>query len=372
MIQARVWSSSWTALPGELTEVTLPVVGIGPRSIGLPGVTVSDVGAERLFTSNELRFDPRDGGGPFCSPEHRREARAFGVVNVAFHLQRGLDRIATLLGRPLPPLLARIGVHAAQSPRWGGGHYRLPALVYTKLPESEQPVSTGEIHLGPGGAFVPLHGRRYFHAPAHNAAIVCHELGHHLTRHTADFRLNSGRPAGAQANRKVALDEGMCDYLAAILLETPDIFGWHRHHVPTTSLQRRRLDAPSTMAAYSGGRTDDPHSDGAIWASALWAARGELEHRGVATEELDRLVLRGLVRIGRSPVDVARAEALQRRMEFGRALRALLDGDQSPGGRVGGVVEAVFASRGIEVGYDNDELRERARARALQPAGGGR
>jgi hypothetical protein len=59
-------------------------------------------------------------------------------------------------------------------------------------------------------------------------------------------------------------------------------------------------------------------------------------------------------------------------MEFGGALHALLDEDQSPAGRVGGVVEAVFASRGIEVGFDNDELRDRARARVLRPVSGGR
>jgi hypothetical protein len=372
MIEARVWSSSRTAPPGRLTEVALPVVAVGPRSIRLPGVTVCDVGPERLFTSDELRFDPRDGGGPLCSSEHRREARGFGVVNVAFHLRRGLDRISALLGHALPPLVARIGVHASQAPRWGGGHYRLPALTYQKLPEEDPPLPTGEIHLGLGGGFIPLGGSAYFHAPSHNAGIVCHELGHHLTRHTADLRLNSGRPPGSQANRKVALDEGTCDYLAAVLLETPDIFGWHRHRVPATSLQRRRLDGPWTMAAYGGRRTDDPHSDGAIWASALWAARSRLEQCGVAGEEFDRLVLRTLARIGRSPADGPRAEALQRRMEFGGALAALLDEDPSPAGRVGGVVEAVFASRGIEVGYDNDELQQRARARMPQPIGGGR
>lgn len=372
MINARVWSSSLTAPPGRLTDVSLPVVAMGPRCISLSGVTVSDVGAERVFTSDDLRLAPRDGGGPLCSPEHRREARAFGVVNVAFHLSRGLDCISALLGHALPPLVARIGVHTSQAPRWGGGHYRLPALTYTKLPEEEPPLPTGEIHLGLGTGFIPFEGRPYFHAPSHNAGIICHELGHHLMRHTADLRLNSGRPPDAQANRKIALDEGTCDYLAAILLETPDIFGWHRHHVAATSLQRRRLDGPWTMAAYAGSRTDDPHSDGAIWASALWAARSKLEQCGVAGEEFDRLLLRALARIGRSPAGASRAEALQRRMEFGGALHALLDEDQSPAGRVGGVVEAVFASRGIEVGFDNDELRDRARARVLRPVSGGR
>ena len=369
MIRAHVRRLYRTLPPGELVEVTLPGARIGTRGVSLPGVSVADVGPERLFTTDDLRFDPRDGGGPLCAPEYRREARAFGVVNVAFHAQRGLDRIAALLGCTLPPVMVRIGAHDTPSPRWGGGHYRLPALTYTSLPEADPPAATGEIHLGRGGRFVPLDGRRYFHAPAHNAAIICHELGHHLTRHTADFRVNTSRPEAAQFNRKIALDEGTSDYLAGILLETPDIFGWHRHEVPATSLRRRRLDGAWTMAAFGGTRADDPHSDGTIWASALWATRVELQEHGVAAEEFDRLVLRALVRLGRATGDPPRNQELARRRQFGHALQALLDEDRSPGGHIGAVVERVLAGRGIMTGYDNDQLRERARARLPLLAG---
>jgi hypothetical protein len=369
MIRARVRRPFGTPLPGELVEVFLPDVRIGGSGIALPGVRVVDAGPERLFTTDDLRFDPRDGGGPFCAPEQRREARAFGVVNAGFHLQRGLDRIAALLGCELPPLVVGIGVHEAQAPRWGGGHYRLPARTYTSMPEADPPLVTGEIHLGRGGRFMALDGRPCFNAPAHNAAIVYHELGHHLTRHTADFRVNVGRPADAQANRKIALDEGTADYLAAILVETPDIFGWHRQREPATSLRRRRLDGPWTMAAYGGARSDDPHSDGTIWASALWATRVQLQREGVAAEEFDRLVLRALLRIGRSQGDRPRRDELALRRQFGHSLQALLDEDRSPDGRIGAVVERVLAGRGITTGHDNDQLRERSRARLPVTAG---
>lgn len=355
--------------PGEVVEVALSDVRVGAHSVALPGVSVVDAGTERLFGTDDLRYDPRDGGGPFCTPEERREARAFGVVNVAFHARRGLDRIAVLLGWELPPLVVRIGVHEAQAPRWGGGHYRLPARTYTSLPEADAPAVTGEIHLGRGGRFVPVDGTPYFHAPAHNPAIVYHELGHHLTRHTADFRINAGRPADAQANRKVALDEGTSDYLAGVMLEAPDIFGWHRGNESAASLRRRRLDGPWTMAAYGGLRSDDPHSDGTIWASALWAARVELQRDGVAPEDLDRLVLRALVRIGRCQDGLPRGAELEGRRQFGHALQNLLDEDRSPDGRIGAVVERVLAGRGIVTGYDNDQLRDRARSEGRLPAG---
>ena len=369
MIRARVHRPFGTPPPGELVELTLPDVRIGRTGIALPGISVVDAGPERLFTTDDLRFDPQDGGGPTCMPEQRREARAFGVVNVGFHVRRGLDRIAALLGCELPPLVVRIGVHEVQAPRWGGGHYRLPARTYTSMPEADPPAVTGEIHLGRGGRFVPLDGRPYFNAPAHNAAIVYHELGHHLTRHTADFRVNVGRPVDAQANRKVALDEGTSDYLAGIMLETSDIFGWHRQHEPATSLRRRRLDGPWTMAAYGGMRSDDPHSDGTIWASALWAARVELQGEGVAAEELDRMVVRALVRLGRPQDDLPRGAELERRCQFGHALQALLDEDRSSAGHIGAVVERVLAGRGIVTGYDNDQLRERCRAWLPLPTG---
>jgi hypothetical protein len=109
-------------------------------------------------------------------------------------------------------------------------------------------------------------------------------------------------------------------------------------------------------------RSDDPHSDGTIWASALWATRVQLQRQGVAAEEFDRMVLRALVRIGRSREDLPRQDELEHRRQFGHGLQALLDEDRTPGGRIGAVAERVLAGRGIVTGRDNDQLRERSRA----------
>jgi hypothetical protein len=285
MTRARVWSPSGDVPPGTLTDVTLPVTRIGTTGVELPGVTVSYVGAGRLVVDDDLRFGPRDGGGPLCSPEHRREARACGVVNVAFHLQRGLDRIAALLGRPLPRLAARIGVHA------------LAVAVLVRWPLPPAGAHLFDAHRGgatraDGGD--PSGIGEGFRAAREKALLPCAgaQRRHRLPRARPPPDPAQRRPAcqlqaprGAQANRKVALDEGTSDYLAAILLETPDIYGWHRHHVPSSSPERRRLDGSWTMAAYDGGGTHDPHCDGAIWASALWAARSRLERCGVAPVE---------------------------------------------------------------------------------------
>jgi len=360
-MRARVWRPDGSCGPGRLDEVELVAVRVHDSGLMLPNVTVIDGGAGALFEADDLLCSPALGGGPLASPTDRRQARAFGVVNVAYHLQRGLDYVAAVLGRPLPPLVAKIGLHAAQQPRWGGAHYRLPADSYATLPEHTSPLPTGEIHLGRGGRFVWYGEGRYFHAPAHNPAIICHELGHHVCRHTADFRLNQRRPPHAQANRKVPLDEGTSDYLAAVLVRSPDIYGWHRGAVPSSHQARRRLDVPWTMSAFRGGAGHDPHIDGTVWAAALWSTRRCLMDRGVPGEAFDRLVLQALVRIGESEATTPWDEALRLRRHFARALQAILDAAKAAGGAHTDTIERTFATHGIRVGYSNSALRERCR-----------
>jgi hypothetical protein len=235
---------------------------------------------------------------------------------------------------------------------------------------------TGEIHFGPGGRFVAYGARPSFHAPAHTAAISYHELGHHLCRHTADFRLNRRHPPRAQSNRKVPLDEGTSDYLAAVLLGTPDIFGWHRAGYPRTSQQRRCLDGPWTMSSFWGqgfahtpwGGGADPHIDGTVWSAALWATRMALVAHGVPGELFDRLVMQALVRLGPVERNMPRLEALRNRGRFSRFLQALVDADQACGMGCGALILRTMAQRGIELGYSNEELRDRARQRLVGAA----
>jgi hypothetical protein len=361
--------------PGALREVELDVAEIRDSALVLPGVLVVDVrgGAGLDRRGGDLRFDPAGGGGPLASPRDRREALGFGIVNVAYHLRRGLDYLVQLTGYALPPLIARIGAHEDQRTTWGGGHYRLPAAGYSSLPETVMPAVTGEIHLGTGGAFIQAADRRYFAAPAHVVAIIVHELGHHLTRHTADFRINERRPPLAQANHKIPLDEGTADYLAAALLGTSDIYGWHRGSTPPTAQARRCLDGPWTMAAFRGGHDTDPHLDGTVWAAALWSARKAVRATGGQAVDFDRLVAEGLVRIGAADPELPVEATRHRRRSFGNALAAILDADAEHGGRFGDVIAAAFAHRGIETGLSNADLRDRCRGLPCRaPAGPGR
>lgn len=350
----RGWSEGRGG-PGRLTEVELDVLEVGPAQVVLPEATVSDERGGALFTGGGLVFDPSAGGGPSAGAAADRAARAFGVVNAAFHTQRALRYVNELLGHPLPRLVVRIGMHE-QPRRWSGGHYRLPGKGAWADPDAASPA--GEVHLGGGAGFVATSDTdRYFRAPAHNSAIVCHEIGHHVCRHTADFRLNRLRPSGQQTNKKTALDEGTADVITAILLGTPDIYGWHRHSVPKADQRRRALDPRWTMAHFQGGPHSDPHADGTVWASACWSARRRIAETGADPTRFDRLLLGGLELAGRdNPAGLTR-DALRERRHFSRLMAAMARTDPA----LAPHVLAAMAEHGIRLGISNNDLSRAAR-----------
>jgi hypothetical protein len=360
----RGWSEGWVG-PGRLGEVELDVVEVGPAHVVLPEATVRDERGGALFTGGGLDgglvSDPSGGGGPWAGGAADRAARAFGVVNVAFHTQRALRYVAGLLGHPLPRLLLRTGMHE-QPRRWAGGHYRLPGQGVGADPDADSPA--GEVHLGGGMGFVATADTdRYFRAPAHNSAIVCHEVGHHVCRHTADFRLNRLRPPDQQTNKKTALDEGTADLITAMLLGTPDIYGWHRHGIPQNDQRRRALDPRWTMANFQGGPGSDPHADGTVWASACWSARRRVAGTGTDPTRFDRVLLRGLELAGRDcPADLTR-DALRERRHFSRLLAAMVEADPA----LAPHVLAAMAEHGIHLGISNNDLSRVARANLGRP-----
>ena len=152
-----------------------------------------------------------------------------------------------------------------------GGHYRLPSRRY-EMPEHHPISPAGEIHLGPGrgllehGALVEAAGGRYRANASHNAGIIYHEYGHHITRHTADFRANNLVPRDQQNNRKTAMDEGTCDYWAAAMLGTPHIWILHRRH-DDQEIHVRSLASSKSMADFDVGPQADAHANGTIWGS---------------------------------------------------------------------------------------------------------
>ncbi|MFE2595871.1 hypothetical protein ACFXCZ_05095 [Streptomyces sp. NPDC059396] len=365
MIPAIVYVPDGRTRPGQLREAALDVLDLRPAEVVLPEATVRDERGGRLFDGSTLMFDPAAGGGPLADDAADRQARAFGVTNTAFHVQRALRFASALLGHPLPHLLVRIGMHN-QPRRWHGGHYRLPRASLTDEPADLS--CTGEVHLGGGAGFVPApDGSRYFHAPAHNAAIICHEVGHHLCRHTADFRLNRLRPPEQQTNLKIALDEGTADVLTAILLGTPDIYGWHRGAIAEWDPRRRKLQPRWTMAHFLGGRDQDPHADGTVWASACWSARERVIATGADAARFDAALLRGMESTGADPAgptedDLANEalakDALNERRQFSRLLSAITRAD--PG--LAPVVLTAMAEHGIRPGASNTALKDAARA----------
>lgn len=314
------------------------------------------------------------------------QASHFGEVNTYFHLDRiaaHIDHCLCELGAAsLPRVTAVVNAHHAateingirdgvrRGERWvalQGGHYRLPSRRYD-VREYEAVSVDGEIHLGPGrelllqGALAEAAGGRYRANASHNAGILYHEYGHHIARHSADFRANALRDPARQDNRKSALDEGFADYWAAVMLDTPHIWAWHRHH-STDDVHPRSLCSNKTMAQYDWSPAADAHANGTIWAAALWDLRRQLAAAAPdGAWRADLLVLQSLIVIGhllddRSEPTARRTRAVRER--HATALRALLYADHLLNAdRHAKIIRTVFAARGIQAEETrNHELR---------------
>jgi hypothetical protein len=343
--------------------------------------------------AGDFLLEPGRGGGridkveldePDCRWRYVQAAR-FGEVNTYFHLDRIADYINVLLAdvgvAPLPHITAIVNAHSdavdidggrdgvCKGKRWvpfQGGHYRLPSRRYD-LPEfspikSTREIhlgqSTGEIHLGPGrsllkdhGALVKAAGGTYRAISSHNAGIIYHEYGHHVTRHTADFRANALRRVNRQCNRKPAIDEGTSDYFAATMLETPHIWAWHRRH-DKFFRHPRSLASAKTMADFDRGPAADPHANGTIWAAGLWDLRNRLSLLVPGGVRLaDRMVLKAMLLIGQIPANWHNMQirAVRRvRQSYVTGVCALLRADEFlTGAAYRGEILRCFANRGI-------------------------
>ncbi|HZZ50500.1 MAG TPA: hypothetical protein VFE65_26715 [Pseudonocardia sp.] len=352
--------------PGKLAQVPLEVESRGKSELVLPEVTIRDERPVQLLDpgdDGDIIVEPCAGGGPLSQPDQDWSARVFGLTNTAYHAQRAMRTVAELLGHPLPRLLVRIGMH--ESPRrWGGGHYRVAARNYDP-PETFDAKTTGEVHIGGGSGLVPgPDGASYFAAPSHNLAIIYHEIGHHVCRHTADFRLNRLRPPTEQTNKKLAVDEGTCDMFTAIMIDSPDIYGWHRAAIPEWDRRRRMLSPQWTMASFQGGR-GDPHADGTIWASACWSVRERVIAAGYEPQRFDRMLLRGLEHSWASSIaatmsgmedDEQFRQALRERRHLATLMGSLIAVDPE----LAEIVLTAMAPHGIRPGISNVRLRDEA------------
>ncbi len=295
------------------TRAVLVEVGPNGDLIGRPADPLA-------LRDGELCFDPRRGG--IRTRENRRangafnahvwEANAFGMVNAYVHTDncaRHANKLLADLGVPrLPSIDVVVGAHfGSRLPGYGegdgdrrsgqlrplsGGHYRLSTRT-RGVPELDDVSPTGEIHLGPSRYRKPFAGyTAYLRNAAHNPAIIFHEFGHHLCRHTADFRCNADRRPHKQRNGKPGVEEGICDYFAAAMLGSGRPYGWYRAD------RGRRRDLDRLRPAVE--QHADAHAVGAAWAAAFWRCRELLVDNGhlEASVDHDRVMIGALLRIG--------------------------------------------------------------------------
>ncbi len=397
-----VWvPDSSETLGGRVEKMVVPLPGLTADTVGKPwlsgrlvyvrnggwvnipaaegGLRAVPIGDAQPDEHGDFCFEPGRGGGrmdkvTLADADFRLryvQASHFGEVNTYYHLHRiasYVDRLLEELGAPkLPQVIAVVNAHHAATEQNGirdgelspggwkafqGGHYRLPGRRF-HIDELHPMAETGEIHLGPGrqlltgGALVQLAGDRYRANASHNAGIIYHEYGHHITRHTADFCGNALRSPNSQNNRKKALDEGTCDYWTAALLETPHIWAWHRRH-DEEEVHVRSLVSSKTMDDFDTGPKADPHSNGTIWAAALWDLRTELNRiEDDGARKCDLLALKTLLLIGQVEADSIR-ELQRLRADYSLALYTLLEADKALySGRYQSVILDCFSRRKI-------------------------
>lgn len=382
LLRLQVGAGKRRSLSGRFVTVRNAGAVYEPDSSG-SAVRVVPLGDAQPDAAGDFLFEPGRGGGrmdkiALAEPDFRWryvQASRFGEVNTYFHVDRIASHVQDLLlelGEPsLPRVTAVVTAHHAATEQNGvrdgvrgrnhwlpfqGGHYRLPSRRHA-LPEYHPIASNGEIHLGPGwqllaqGALVNAAGGRYRANASHNAGIIYHEYGHHITRHSADFQANALRPEDRQSNRKTVMDEGTCDYWAATMLGTPHIWILHRRH-DEDEIHFRSLASSKTMANYDHAPKADVHLNGTIWGAALWDFRTRL----LATEpdgarKSDLLVLKALLLMGKlfPRWEKTTVESLRlARKSFQTGLTALLMADELlNAGRHREVLLETFAKRGI-------------------------
>lgn len=387
----------WTpGQPLRLTSTLLEVVNGGvlverdlatgaPRGVPIGNAEIPGDPASGFH----FRYRPRNGGLrprdnerlAGTGNEQAREGSRFGEVNVYYHADRALTYVNGLLAelgeQPLPPLRVVVDSHPCsrlpghghddcdrrgrKAVTFSGGHYRRPDQR-DRDPCFDHPSvgmnSTGEVHLGPGNGPIrdadgnPLlvNGLPYNRKPSHNAGIIIHEVGHYIVSHIADFRCNQDRPPDEPSHRKIHLDEGACDYWAAVLLATPTIYAWHRAGERPTDQSNRDLSGPRTTADFVQG--GDPHENGNIWASALWDLRTALG----ASRQADLLTMQMLVLCGRIGPDnpaqgrAIRARKMRQKDEFRTGLAWLLAADDVlHSGANRALILDIFDGRGIDL-----------------------
>ena len=386
----RVGSDGAGRVKVDLVDGTLRSVDLVDGTLAGPNVVVSSravlVDRERdgrlrgrpapplELRDGTLCFDPSKGG--IRTRENRRargafnglvaEANRFGMVNAYVHAERAMSTANRLIGEAggvaLPPLGVVVGAHfgsrlvgygegdgdrrSGELRPLSGGHYRLSTRT-TGVPELTPVASNGEIHLGCSRYRKPYAGyESYLRNAAHNPAIIYHEVGHHLSRHTADFRLNAERKPDEQRNGKIGIEEGECDYFAAALLGSGRPYGWYRAD------RGSRRDPDLSRHVSDLAPDHDSHSEGAVWAAAWWQARSQLNALGLlaAPVDHDRSLVAALLTVGAigTPGQRSRRRRERRRSRRSTMVRAYVEAVRDAGGaQAAGEAERVLEEAGL-------------------------
>ena len=133
------------------------------------------------------------------------------------------------------------------------------------------------------------------------------------------------------------------------MLGTPHIWACHRRH-DDQEIHPRSLCSPKTMLDYDYNPGADPHTNGTIWAAALWDLRTQmLAAHPMGARKTDLLVLKSLLLVGQiigDEQEVSIADIRRARASYSTNLKALLRADELLfGGSHQAIIREVFFTR---------------------------
>ncbi len=140
------------------------------------------------------------------------------------------------------------------------------------------------------------------------------------------------------------------------MLENPHIWACHRRH-DEHEIHPRSLTSSKTMLDYDHNPGADPHTNGTIWAAALWDLRTQMraEHH-TGARKTDLLVLKSLLLVGQitgNEPEVNIASIRRARASYLTNMAALLSADELlNGGRHHLMIQETFSRHGIK--FDGD------------------
>lgn len=260
--KANVFLRNPAATPGT-SQVTLSSISSGGGTLSAPGINAGVCYDDQDWPCNRLDVTT-DADGSFLSRDYADDTGfedEFSAVNAFYHVAKAREG-ASFLGID--------GLHVDISTNYGTG-----SPVDNAFYDNDGNLVMGQ---GTSADF------------AYDGDVVIHEYGHAIMGYLTPGMTGGYDQLGVNLVPR-AINEGYADYLAMVIADSPDLFGYALGSVPNEG----PFTAARNMEVHKRScrdMTGESHEDSLILTSGLWAARESIVSAGLDPSEFDHAVLR--------------------------------------------------------------------------------